>query len=349
MASARENEQTFARRQGRDGVATGVIAPPIKNFTEFECAFHFPRLHYDPLGSPLRIPPLTPMKTLPLFILLALFAGRAAAKELVQLNDLKLEDGTTLKNAVVLKVEPDGLRLEHSAGVSKVKFEDLPAAVQKQFTFDREQAEDFRQKQEASREARAEAERRERVEQVLQQRREEQDADVMRSREAFFKLMASDEYSFPKLDKLMVDSIAIFKEAGRDDLAGVLEEDRKMLREHEVARPGEKYRRERDQLQARIRDLENQVAQMSSRPPDVRIVRDGEVFPIFVDRPVVIDRPVIVNRPAGQPTTCPPSRSFPVAPQFAPPAATPRPVMPATVPAMPTSGAQQHGAHLWKK
>jgi hypothetical protein len=308
------------------------------------------------------------MKTLPILCFFTLMAGSAMAKEKVTFDDLLLEDGTTLKNVVVLKVEPDGLRLEHKNGVSKVKFEDLPEMVQKKFTFDRQKAEDFRLAQETARETKAAVERKSRVEQILTQRREEQDGDLQRAREAFFQVVESDEYSYPQLDKTLMDSIAIFTEAGRKDLAALLQDDRKLLRERELVRPGEKYRRERDQLQERIRSLENQIAGQNNPPPDVQVVHDGGLIPYFVDRPVIIDRPIVVN-----PSNCPPARPYsrlpgtttvttpprigpamPISPRPAQPAFTPAPARPSfpcqpSVPSSaPASGAQVQGAHLWK-
>lgn len=314
------------------------------------------------------------MKTLPLFCLLTVLAGRAFSDEKIRFDELPLEDGTALKNAVVLKVEPDGVRVEHSAGVSKVKFEQLPESVQKQFSFDRGQAEKFREEKAAAREALAATERKARVEAVLEQRRSEQDDDVQRSREAFYDLLESGEYSYPQLDKSLLDSISILKEADRRDLAVLLEDDRKLLRERELLKPADKYRLEREQLQARIRDLENQVAQLNNAaanpPGDNRVATDAAVIPFFVDRPIVIDRPVVVDRPSVPPAACPPGTRPDKAPHSPPSAARPpmpaaptpyfapasprsapysRPSVPSMPVALPSGGAQQQGAHLWKK
>lgn len=310
-----------------------------------------------------------PMKTLPLFCFLSLLAGTGlTAKEKMTYDDLLLEDGTTLKNVVVLKVEPDGLRLEHKNGVSKVKYEELPEMVQKQFTFDRDKATEFRVAQETARENKAAEERKARVEQILQQRRDEQDTDLQRAREAFYKVVEADEYSYPQLDKTLMDSISIFTEAGRKDLATILEEDRKLLREKELVRPGEKYRREREQLQERIRVLENQVAGQINNPP-VSVV-ETEWVPFWIDRPVIIDRPVAVDPicPPGRPRVGPgssvtrpgnvvhpavPAPSAPAQPAYTPPS-PPRsslpvtPSRPSTPVNLPSSGAQVQGSHLWK-
>jgi len=313
------------------------------------------------------------MKTLPLLLILAVFAGRAAAKEKIQLADLTLEDGTSLKDAVVLKVEPDGLRLEHHDGVSKVMFENLPEEVQKRFTFDREEAEKFREEKETERATKAAGEHKARVEEIIRQRREVQERDVARGREEFYRLVESGEYSYPQLDKAIQESISVLKEAGRKDLAALLEGDRKLLRERELIRPGERQRQEKDQLLERIRDLENQVAHLHNRGPDVEVVHDTATIPIFVDRPIVVDRPVFVHPHPVPP--CPPSSRpaismpgmvtpyvpmqparpvmpavpcAPVQPRSSLPVAPSHSVIPTRV-VMPSSGAQQHGAHLWKR
>ena len=315
------------------------------------------------------------MKTLPLLLLLAVFTGRAAAKEKIKLADITLEDGTALKDAVVLKVEPDGLRLEHHDGVSKVMFENLPGEVQKQFTFDLEEAEKFREERETDRATKAAGEHKARVEEIIRQRREVQERDAARGREEFYRLMESGEYSYPQLDNALKESISVLKEAGRKDLATMLEEDRKLLRERELIRPGERQRHEKDQLLDRIRDLENQVAQLNNAPPAVQVVHDTATIPIFVDRPIVIDRPVFVHPPHETPAPCPPSshrvpsmpgimtpyapaqpaRPFtpavpqaPMQPRSSLPVAPSHSVAPTRV-VMPSSGAQQHGAHLWKR
>lgn len=348
------------------------------------------------------------MKTLPLLLVLAVFAGRSAAQEKIKLADLTLEDGTVLKDTMVLKVEPDGLRLEHHDGVSKVKFENLPQEVQKRFTFDRDQAEKFREEKEIARATKAAAERKARVEELLRQRREVQDLDVARGREDFYRILEAGEYSYPQLDKALQQSIADLKEVGRKDLAAVLESDRKLLRERELTRPGEKARQEKEQLTARIRDLENQVNLLNNQPQPVEVVQDVAMIPIFVDRPIVVDRPyvvdrsVIVPRPgvtpgpcavpsgypaAGVPRTVSPSTPFvppahvspampshpsapaipsaPYVPHSSPPVAPAVPSAPyvphSSLPvapshsvtptrvSMPSGGAQQHGAHLWKR
>ena len=312
-----------------------------------------------------------------------MFTGPAFAVEKIKLADLTLEDGTVLKETVVLKVEPDGLRLEHRDGVGKVKFESLPAAVRKQFSFDPDAAEKFREEKETERAVKAAEERKARVEALLHERREKQELDVARGREEFYRLLESGEYSFPQLDKALQDSIADLKAAGRKDLAAELEGDRKMLRERELVRPGENARREKDQLLARIRGLENEVAQINNAPQPVEVIHETGVIPIFVDRPIVVGVPVC-DPPRPQPQPCPPTVRpvnpgqpsppaarpvnpnlpsppafhpvIPVSPVFPTPPSSSRPSLPVapsqpaipTRVSMPSSGAQLSGAHLWK-
>ena len=320
------------------------------------------------------------MKPLPLLLCLATLTGPALAGENIKLADITLEDGRVLKESVVLKVEPDGLRLEHRDGVSKVKFESLPEAVRKQFAFDQDKAEKFREEKETERAVRATEEHKARVEALLRERRAQQDLDVAKGREEFYRLLESGEYSFPQLDKVLQDSIADLKAAGRKDLAAELESDRKMLRERELTRPGENARKEKDQLLARIRDLENEVAQVKNAPQPVEVIYETGVIPVFVDRPIVVGVPPC-DPPRPQPQPCPPTvrpvnpglpsppparpvnPNLPSPPAFRPvspvipaPPQSPRPSLPVvpsqpaipTRVSMPSSGAQLSGAHLWK-
>lgn len=318
---------------------------------------------------------------------LALLTGFITAKEPVKFNELKLADGTVLQAATVLRTDPEGLHIEHRDGVSKVKFENLPASVQEQFKFDREAAERFRVEREEAIAAREAEEKQARVEALLAKQRTDQEEDVRRGREEFFALLGSGEYSYPQLERILLDSIAALQAAGREDLAAVLEDDRKLLREREVNRPAESLRRERDQLATRVRDLENQIALLNNKPADPADDDDdydGVIWPIYVDRPVFIPQPVTVHPP--HPPACPPGTPLPnVRPAYSPipavrpalnPGTTvvPRTVVPRTVtpsPARPspvsvprapmnpqgprivpagrTGGAQVSGAHLWKK
>lgn len=50
--------------------------------------------------------------------------------------DITTRDGTIYHNTQVTAVEPDGIRVMHSIGVAKLRFEDLPEALQKQYHYD---------------------------------------------------------------------------------------------------------------------------------------------------------------------------------------------------------------------
>jgi len=59
-------------------------------------------------------------------------------------EDISLADGKVLKNAKVTRVEPDGLRIMHADGISKVPHESLPADLQAKYNFDTTKADAFR-------------------------------------------------------------------------------------------------------------------------------------------------------------------------------------------------------------
>ena len=76
------------------------------------------------------------------------FAADPAPKE--KFAELRTAKGRVYVNATVLAVEPDGLRLQHDAGVSKVTFLDLPDPVRKKYPFDPERAAEFARAAEAA-------------------------------------------------------------------------------------------------------------------------------------------------------------------------------------------------------
>src|SRR5438128_8909142 len=67
-------------------------------------------------------------------ILIVCFASIALA------DDFKTIDGKEYKNVTVKRVEPDGLVLATSSGISKVYFTELPKEVQQRFNYDAEKA-----------------------------------------------------------------------------------------------------------------------------------------------------------------------------------------------------------------
>jgi hypothetical protein len=71
----------------------------------------------------------------PTFVILVVcFASTALAE------DLKTNDGTEYKNVTVTRVEPDGVVLSTSSGISKVYFSELPKDIQERFHYDPEKA-----------------------------------------------------------------------------------------------------------------------------------------------------------------------------------------------------------------
>lgn len=296
---------------------------------------------------------------------LALTTGLLSAEEPAVFNELKLKDGTVLKAAKVLREQPDGLYIEHHDGAAKVKFENLPEAVQKQFGYDAEAAARFVEERDTEQAAKDAADFREKSEAMLAAQKAKLEEDVRRGREDFFAILATGEYSYPQLDQLLQDSIAALKKAGRDDLAKTLEDDRQMLRQREITRPAESLRKERDQLAARVRDLENQLMKLNNQPAPPAET-STVVWPVYVDRPVYIPHTVVVDHPVDRPSVCPPPGSTPSTPRLTPfsparpvvsgpamPNNTPRqtsiPMAPAVRTRPASSGAQVQGAHLWKK
>lgn len=64
--------------------------------------------------------------------------------------ELRTEKGRTFVNAKVIAVEPDGLRLQHETGVSKVAFWELPEGVRKNYPHDPEKAAQYARASEAA-------------------------------------------------------------------------------------------------------------------------------------------------------------------------------------------------------
>ncbi len=67
-------------------------------------------------------------------------------------DDFKTTDGKEYKNVTVSRVEPDGIVLTSSSGISKVYFTELPKEVQQRFNYDPEKATVYSAEQNATRE-----------------------------------------------------------------------------------------------------------------------------------------------------------------------------------------------------
>ena len=64
-------------------------------------------------------------------------------------DDFKTVTGKEYKNALVSRVEPDGIVLTNKAGISKVYFTELPKDVQERFGYDPQKAADYSAQQSA--------------------------------------------------------------------------------------------------------------------------------------------------------------------------------------------------------
>jgi hypothetical protein len=60
-------------------------------------------------------------------------------------SSITTTDGTTYLSARVVKVEPDGIRLIHESGSCKIPFSKLPQDIQKQYSYDPEKAQQYKQ------------------------------------------------------------------------------------------------------------------------------------------------------------------------------------------------------------
>lgn len=68
-------------------------------------------------------------------------------------DDFKAIDGKEYKNVTVSRIEPDGIVLTSSSGISKVYFTELPKEVQERFHYDAAKAAAYSSEQAASQEA----------------------------------------------------------------------------------------------------------------------------------------------------------------------------------------------------
>lgn len=77
-------------------------------------------------------------------MLLLSFTSEAECQNLRPVwRDIALANGEVLTNVKVTKIDPDGLKVMSDAGLSKVMFNDLDPAVQKEFGYDPEKAASF--------------------------------------------------------------------------------------------------------------------------------------------------------------------------------------------------------------
>ena len=74
-------------------------------------------------------------------IALAIFASLSASIALA--DDFKTIEGKEYKNAIVSRIEPDGIVLKTKSGITKVYFTELPKKIQDRFHYNAQQAAQF--------------------------------------------------------------------------------------------------------------------------------------------------------------------------------------------------------------
>lgn len=233
----------------------------------------------------------------------------ATAQELPFFPDLTLRDGRKLTKVQVLKVEPDGIRVEHSAGAGKLSLEVLPSTVAAKFNLSETDAIEWRGAEKKRRDDAAATERQAAVKKVLDAARADQDEQVRQQRLALYQQMRDGSFSYVEADAALRKSMEIYKEAGREDLAALLQDDRETLRQQEIYRPAANLEAEKKKLADRVSQLEADLANARSQPPAVIY---SEPSPVWVpsttiyynNDPVYIPVPVC---PPAVPDNCPPA------------------------------------------
>lgn len=249
-----------------------------------------------------------------------------------------LKDGTVLREATVKSAEAEGLRIEHADGISKVAAENLPDAMRRQYSLMPEHMEQLRAARVKAAAEKADVERRTRVEAITKASRAEQDAQFSEQRIGLFRVIEEGSYNYGELDSMLLSSISILKEAGREDLAGIIEEDRKMLRDRESKKPGDREKAEREALLARIKDLETKLAERPAQQPVV-VVQQPAAPP--EKQTVVVERPVYLPQPVYVPVSPPQRPAVPHRPAYTPPQTRPAPQT--------DNVRRETGSHLWKR
>lgn len=276
------------------------------------------------------------MKTLPAVFLFSLLALPAWAAPVV-LGTVKLRDGRQFDDVKVMKVEPDGLRVEHRSGLGKFKLEDLPSDLAQRFSLDEATASTWRLEEKKRLDTAAETRRRNEVRTLAEAPRAEQDAQARTQRMSIFDQAKASLVNYVVLDDQLLTWSQLWKDAGREDLAARFEEDREVLKQQEIARPASAQDRERQALAQRVADLQNQVAAVNQQPTTTTIVMDSNsdrfrpsyYYPdyYYPRSSIYVQNPVFNQSP------------------YRPPVAVRPPVMPRPV----NMGNPIVGSHLWKK
>ena len=278
------------------------------------------------------------MKTLPAVFLFSLLALPTWAAP-VALGTVKLRDGRQFEDVKVMKVEPDGLRVEHRSGLGKLKLEDLPSDLARRFSLDEATASAWRLEEKKRLDTAAETRRRTEVRTLAEAPRAEQDAQARTQRMSIFDQAKASLVNYVVLDDQLLTWSQLWKDAGREDLAARFEEDREVLKQQEIARPASAQEKERQALAQRVANLQQEVAAAASRQPTTTTtivmdsnlgrIRPGYYYPdYYYPRPsIYVQNPVFNQSP------------------YCPPVAVRPPVMPRPV----NMGNPIVGSHLWKK
>lgn len=137
------------------------------------------------------IPPPFPAFRLPLarapfhlaaFLLLLAWAGTAGAQE--ERISFVSTMGEAFENAKIIRVEPDGIALSHSRGITKVPLEQLPEEVRARFNLDGANAARYRARQAEAARYRAEEDR------ILRERRLQEEQQAADAKELASKIHA---------------------------------------------------------------------------------------------------------------------------------------------------------------
>lgn len=268
-------------------------------------------------------------------------AAALAQDTLPCLSELTLRDGRKLTKVQVLKVEPDGLRVEHTDGIGKLTLEVLPAEVAKRFNLSEVSAAEWREEDKKRKDGIATAERQAAVKKVIDASRADQDEKVRVQRLALYQQMRAGSFSYVDADAALRKSIEVYREAGREDLAALLQEDRDVLKQQEVYRPSADLETQKQQLANRVSQLEADLANARNQPPTVIYTQPDPV--VIESRSIYYNTdpvyyPVVVNNPIPCPPTGRPPWMGP--PGTRPPAVCP----PGTVP--PVNNGQLPGMPL---
>ncbi len=116
------------------------------------------------------------------FLVLLAWAGAAGAQE--DRVSFTTTLGESFENAKLVRVEPDGIAISHSRGITKVPLEQLPEEVRARFNLDGANAARYRARQAEAARARAEQDR------ILRERRLQEEQQAADAKELASKIHA---------------------------------------------------------------------------------------------------------------------------------------------------------------